>query len=40
MTSTRLGMTLKEIQPDVVLSDDSRIDTHTVAWVTGMTEPR
>ena len=34
----RLGMTLKEVQPDhVVLSDDSRIDTHTVAWVTGVT---
>ena len=32
-------MTLKEIQPDhvLVLSDDSWIDTHTVAWVTGMT---
>jgi NADH:ubiquinone reductase (H+-translocating) len=34
----RLGVTLKEVHPDhVVLSDDSRIDTHTVAWVTGVT---
>ena len=34
----RLGMTLKEVHSDhVVLSDDSRIDTHTVAWVTGVT---
>jgi NADH dehydrogenase len=34
----RLGVTLKEVYPDhVVLSDDSRIDTHTVAWVTGVT---
>ncbi len=34
----RLGITLKEVHPDhVVLSDDSRIDTHTVAWVTGVT---
>jgi NADH dehydrogenase len=34
----RLGMTLNEVHPDhVVLSDDSRIDTHTVAWVTGVT---
>lgn len=34
----RLGLTLKEVHPDyVVLSDDSRIDTHTVAWVTGVT---
>jgi len=34
----RLGMTLKGVQPDhVVLSDDSWIDTHTVAWVTGVT---
>ena len=34
----RLGMTLKEAHADhVVLSDDSRIDTHTLAWVTGVT---
>ncbi|MDX1883622.1 NAD(P)/FAD-dependent oxidoreductase [Mycolicibacterium sp. 120270] len=34
----RLGLTLKEVHPDyVVLSDDSRIDTRTVAWVTGVT---
>ncbi|SPM32452.1 NADH dehydrogenase, FAD-containing subunit, partial [Mycobacterium rhizamassiliense] len=34
----RLGMTLKEVHADhVVLKDDSRIDTHTVAWVTGVT---
>jgi NADH dehydrogenase len=34
----RLGMTLKEVHPDhVVLSDDSRVDTRTVAWVTGVT---
>ena len=34
----RLGMTLKEVHSNhVVLSDDSRIDTHTVAWVTGVT---
>ena len=34
----RLGVTLKEVHADhVVLSDDSRIDTHTVAWVTGVT---
>ncbi|TFV57361.1 NAD(P)/FAD-dependent oxidoreductase [Mycobacterium sp. PS03-16] len=34
----RLGVTLKEVHPDhVVLSDDSRVDTHTVAWVTGVT---
>src|SRR5215212_8336025 len=34
----RLGVTLKEVHPHhVVLSDDSRIDTHTVAWVTGVT---
>jgi NADH dehydrogenase len=33
----RLGLTLNEVHPDhVVLSDDSRIDTHTVAWVTGV----
>ena len=31
-------MTLKEVHADhVVLSDDSRVDTHTVAWVTGVT---
>lgn len=34
----RLGMTLNEVHPDhVVLSDDSRVDAHTVAWVTGVT---
>lgn len=34
----RLGTTLKEAHADhVVLSDDSRIDTHTLAWVTGVT---
>lgn len=34
----RLGLTLKEVHADhVVLSDDSRIDTRTVAWVTGVT---
>jgi NADH:ubiquinone reductase (H+-translocating) len=34
----RLGMTLNEVHSDhVVLSDDSRVDTHTVAWVTGVT---
>ena len=34
----RLGISLKEVHADhVVLSDDSRIDTHTVAWVTGVT---
>jgi NADH dehydrogenase len=34
----RLGTTLKEVNADsVVLSDDSRIGTHTVAWVTGVT---
>jgi NADH:ubiquinone reductase (H+-translocating) len=34
----RLGVTLKEARADhVVLSDDSRIDTHTIAWVTGVT---
>lgn len=34
----RLGLTLKEAHADhVVLSDDSRIDTRTVAWVTGVT---
>ncbi len=34
----RLGMTLKEVHADhVVLSDDSRVDTHTLAWVAGVT---
>ena len=34
----RLGTTLKEVHSEhVVLSDDSRIDTRTVAWVTGVT---
>jgi NADH dehydrogenase len=34
----RLGVTLKEVHPEhVVLSDDSLIRTHTVAWVTGVT---
>ena len=34
----RLGITLKEAHADhVVLSDDSRIDTRTIAWVTGVT---
>jgi NADH dehydrogenase len=34
----RLGLTLKDVHPDhVVLSDDSRVDTRTVAWVTGVT---
>jgi NADH dehydrogenase len=34
----RLGMTLKEVHADhVVLSDDSSIDTRTVAWLTGVT---
>lgn len=34
----RLGVTLKEAHGDhVVLTDDSRIDTRTVAWVTGVT---
>jgi NADH dehydrogenase len=33
----RLGLTLKEVHPDhVVLSDDSRVETRTVAWVTGV----
>lgn len=33
----RLGVTLKQAHADhVVLSDDSRIDTHTIAWVTGV----
>jgi NADH:ubiquinone reductase (H+-translocating) len=34
----RLGITLKAAHADhVVLSDDSRVDTHTLAWVTGVT---
>ena len=34
----RLDITLKEVHSNhVVLSDDSRINTHTVAWVTGVT---
>lgn len=34
----RLGVTLEEVHPDhVVLTDGARIDTHTVAWVTGVT---
>jgi NADH dehydrogenase len=34
----RMGTTLKEVHADhVVLSDDSRVDTSTVAWVTGVT---
>jgi len=34
----RLGLTLKEVHAEhVVLSDDSLIRTHTVAWVTGVT---
>lgn len=34
----RLGVTLKEAHPDhVVLTDDSRVDTRTLAWVTGVT---
>lgn len=34
----RLGMSLKEVHADhVILTDDSRIDTRTVAWVTGVT---
>lgn len=34
----RLGLTLKEVHADhVVLSDDSRLETRTVAWVTGVT---
>jgi len=33
----RLGLTLNEVHPDhVVLSDDSRVGTRTVAWVTGV----
>jgi NADH dehydrogenase len=34
----RLGLTLNEVHADhVVLSDNSRVDTRTVAWVTGVT---
>lgn len=34
----RLGITLKEVHADhVVLSDDSVVGTHTVAWLTGVT---
>ena len=34
----RLGVTLKEVHAEhVMLSDDSMIRTHTVAWVTGVT---
>jgi NADH dehydrogenase len=34
----RLGLTLNEVHRDhVVLSDGSRVDTRTVAWVTGVT---
>jgi NADH dehydrogenase len=34
----RLGLTLKEVHSDhVVLSDGSRVDTYTVAWVAGVT---
>ncbi|BBX19589.1 hypothetical protein CRI77_17305 [Mycolicibacterium duvalii] len=34
----RLGMTLNAVEDDhVILSDDTRVDTHTVAWVTGVT---
>lgn len=34
----RLGVTLREVHPDyVVLSDGSRVNTRTVAWVTGVT---
>lgn len=34
----RLGLTLTEVHADhVVLSDDSRVDTRTVAWLTGVT---
>jgi NADH:ubiquinone reductase (H+-translocating) len=34
----RLGLTLNEVHADhVILSDHSRVDTHTVAWVTGVT---
>ncbi len=34
----RLGVSLSEVHADhVVLTDNSRVDTHTVAWVTGVT---
>ena len=34
----RLGLTLNEVHEDhVVLSDNSRVDTRTVTWVTGVT---
>ena len=34
----RLGLTLNKVHPDyVVLSDNSRVNTRTVAWVTGVT---
>lgn len=34
----RLGTTLKEVHADhVILTDDSRVDAHTVAWVAGVT---
>ncbi|MGE2729536.1 NAD(P)/FAD-dependent oxidoreductase [Mycolicibacterium vaccae] len=34
----RLGMTLDAVHDDhVILSDGTRVDTHTVAWVTGVT---
>ncbi|OBI51641.1 NADH dehydrogenase [Mycobacterium kyorinense] len=34
----RLGLTLREVHPDhVVLTDGSRVNTRTVAWVTGVT---
>jgi NADH:ubiquinone reductase (H+-translocating) len=34
----RLGLTLNEVHAEhVVLSDDTRVDTRTVAWVTGVT---
>lgn len=34
----RLGVTLEEVHPHhVLLTDGTRIDTHTVAWVTGVT---
>src|SRR5258708_34031192 len=34
----RLSLTLKEVHSNYVMfSDDSRVNTHTVAWVTGVT---
>lgn len=34
----RLGMSLKELAEDhVVLTDGTRVETHTIAWVTGVT---